>query len=196
MVGDYRDSFTLPLVGSSSSTSWSIVAAPQPASHKNPSGQLSTVACATRTRCFGVGFYNNGASTRALVEQWNGSTWSIVPNPKTPGFTKSSLSGVACPASTSCYAVGYMNGASAASKTFIEHWNGTAWSVVKSANPSGGGRLSGIACLTNASCVAVGLSNGPVSKTLVERWNGTAWSVVASPPADAPTARCRRSPPD
>ena len=129
-------------------------------------------ACATRTRCFGVGFYNNGASTRALVEQWNGSTWSIVPNPKTPGFTKSSLSGVACPASTSCYAVGYMNGASAASKTFIEHWNGTAWSVVKSANPPGGGRLSGIACLTNASCVAVGLSNGPVSKTLVERWNG------------------------
>ena len=112
-----------------------------------------------------------------------------MPNPKTPGFTKSSLSGIVCPASTSCYAVGYMNGASSASKTFIEHWNGATWSVVKSANPPGGGQLSGIACSTNASCVAVGLSNGPVSKTLVERWNGKAWSIEASPnPPNAPTS--------
>ena len=181
VVGDYVDGYPLPLVGYSTGSTWSIAAADRPTSYKNPSGQLSTVACATRTRCFGVGTYYNGASTRMLIEQWNGKVWSLVPNPKMPGITKSSLSGIACPTGTSCFAVGYVVRAPAAPRTLVEHWNGTTWSVVPSANPSGGGRLSGISCLTNAHCVAVGASSAASSTTLVERWNGTTWSVVASP---------------
>jgi hypothetical protein len=41
-----------------------------------------------------------------LVEQWNGTTWSIVTSPNPSGSTQPTLAAVSCPSTTSCYAVG------------------------------------------------------------------------------------------
>jgi hypothetical protein len=70
-----------------------------------------------------------------------------------------------------------------------EHWNGTAWTVVPSPSPTGGGVLSGVAATSPADVWAVGTScaaNGHTS-TLIERWNGTAWTRVPSPNAPGAT---------
>ena len=41
-----------------------------------------------------------------LAEAWNGVSWSIRTTPAPATFTQNSLSGVACPAATDCFAVG------------------------------------------------------------------------------------------
>lgn len=62
-------------------------------------------------------------------------------------------------------------------ETWIEHWNGTSWSVVTSPTPSSSS-LHGVAASSANDVWAVGYA---ASNTLIEHWNGTRWSVVASP---------------
>ncbi len=95
----------------------------------------------------------------------------------------SNLSGVACPNTTTCTAVGYYK-TSSGDATLVEHWNGTNWSIVTSPDPSGSIILSlnDVACPSTTRCTAVGhyqTSSGDA--TLVEHWNGTHRSIVASP---------------
>ncbi|PYL02849.1 MAG: hypothetical protein DME32_05445, partial [Verrucomicrobia bacterium] len=61
-------------------------------------------------------------------------------------------------------------------QTLIEHWNGTAWSIVSSPNASTtqDNFLSDVTCTSASDCWAVG-------GTLIEHWNGTTWSIVTSP---------------
>jgi hypothetical protein len=89
---------------------------------------LFSVACPSATDCVAVGlaldslFGDPNAGNQALIERWNGATWSTVPNPKLP---LPALLGVACVSATSCYAVGsdFDRGA------IQEHWNGVSWSL-------------------------------------------------------------------
>ena len=60
----------------------------------------------------------------------------------------------------------------------MEHWNGTAWSVVPSPNVGPVLTLShGVAAVSANDVWAVG-SYDVTDKALVEHWDGTAWSVV------------------
>jgi hypothetical protein len=74
--------------------------------------------------------------------------------------------------------------------TLIEHWNGTAWSIV--ASPNQGtiqDNLYAVGVVSANDVWAVGqYYNGSVQQTLVEHWNGTTWSVVPSP--NQPTTYC------
>jgi hypothetical protein len=79
---------------------------------------------------------------------------------------------------------------SSVSSTLIERWDGTAWTVVPSPNPtprlSGGGPVSnelrGIAAVAADDVWAVGQSfDYGASKTLVLHWDGTTWTPVAAP---------------
>jgi hypothetical protein len=73
------------------------------------------------------------------------------------------------------------------SQTLIEHWNGTEWQIVPSANTSAtqSNGLAGVTCLSPSDCWAGGYyNNGTVNQTLIEHWDGTGWTIVASPNAD------------
>ena len=62
---------------------------------------------------------------------------------------------------------------------FVEHWNGTAWSLVKIAAVNG--YFLGVSCFDAAECWATGTrvdSGGNTTVSLVERWNGSAWNVA------------------
>jgi hypothetical protein len=153
------------------------------------SSQLQGVSCVSATSCVAVGFSSATTSgpDRTLAERWNGTAWSIVASPNPLGAGASRLAAVSCSAANACFAVGHqVVQASGAVKTLIEHWNGSAWSIVASPNPAGAdsSRLAGVKCTSNTFCVAVGsqgVTSSGVVKTLVERWNGTKWSMVASP---------------
>jgi hypothetical protein len=74
------------------------------------------------------------------------------------------------------------------SEPFIEHFNGTTWSVVKSPLPKFGGELNGVAALAGNNVWAVGQMNStstaggfPITIPLIEHWNGAQWNIVASP---------------
>jgi hypothetical protein len=101
------------------------------------------------------------------------------------GAGDNSLTGVACPSTNYCEAVGqYANGSRTA--PLIESWDGSAWRLDKGASgTTGGSTLTGIACISESSCTAVGSYNDNyVSKTLVESWNGSKWSIMSSPNED------------
>jgi hypothetical protein len=104
------------------------------------------------------------------------------------------LQGVACASSKSCVAVGERDTTSTGpGATLTEKWNGTAWSVVKSPDPSGstGAVLNGVACTSTKNCLAVGdfFTSSHTTLPAAEHWNGTAWSVVSIPaPAGATDA--------
>ena len=132
--------------------------------------------------CFAVGSAfvgtTDSSAEHTLVERWNGSSWSIVTSPNQPSANDSGLTGVTCTSTTSCFAVGHYD-TDLVTRTLVERWNGTSWSIVASPNPSGiaQSELLGIACPTATSCFAVGSGHG----TLVEHWNGTTWALMTSP---------------
>ncbi len=169
-------------------TSWSVVPGGAGLTGTE-SPSLVAVACASATSCFAVGDYYyppfppNAVAVRPLVEHWNGTRWSVMTRPVPAGARDAVLSGVSCHSTTSCFAVGYYARPGAGVQTLVERWNGSRWSVMKSANWSVS-FLTGVWCPGAASCYAVGgVSNSTTvdPTAFVEHWNGTSWSIVPSP---------------
>ncbi len=188
-------------------SAWSIVPSPTPTANGAAGAILHHVTCTSTSNCVAVGDSNDGTgmSLNALIEQWNGATWTIVPGAAT-GQPFDQLTNVTCLAANDCWAVGSAGPAqqnpnflpifpnAIGDQGLIEHWNGLSWSVVPSAtepSPSGG-YLNGLACVTAANCWASGSttdSSGMASGILLQRWNGSSWTnVSSSAPAPNPAA--------
>ena len=157
-----------------------------------PRGVLTDVSCSSPSSCVAVGEYYQPGPPYALIERWDGAQWSIVRGPTPPAHAHADLSGISCADASNCTAVGSSTRnspqpttAPPPTRTLVEHWNGSAWSIVKSPNlPVPFNRLGGVACSGTSSCIAVGASgNSDEShlRTLVERWNGSQWVIVKSP---------------
>ena len=64
------------------------------------------------------------------------------------------------------------------------HWDGVAWSVVASPNPSAvDNELFGVSASSPSDAWAVGYerTDEGIDTTLAMRWDGTSWSTVPSP---------------
>ena len=109
-----------------------------------------------------------------------------------PGVDLNQLLGVSCPSANNCFAVGafYTFGVhQPLSQSLIEHWSGTSWTRVTSAEPAQARAtvLDSVSCSSPTSCVAVGHS-APGSggwSTVVKTFAGTTWSLIASPNAES-----------
>jgi hypothetical protein len=179
----YTGSYFQTLIEKWNGTTWSIV--PSPNTTTTQDNGLSGVSCTSASACTAAGGYDTGTSEQTLVEQWDGTNWSIVPSPNTSTTQDNDLYGVSCTSASACTAVGeYYTGSY--DQTLIEQWNGTTWSIVASPNTTTtqDNVLYGVSC-TSASasaCTAAGYaSNGSYQQTLIEEWNGTTWSIVPSP---------------
>ena len=166
-VGDYY----LPTTGNNSlverwnGTNLSIVPSPNPTG----GGFLDGVSCANSTNCAAVGL--SYSPDKTLVERWNGTRWSIVSSPN-PGRAASFFEDVSCANATTCTAVGTQDPTNKTSKTLVERWDGTHWSVAPSPSPNDASPwLEGVSCTKANSCVTVGHyeSLTGLVKTLVER---------------------------
>ena len=183
----YTGSAYLTLTEHWDGTSWTIVASPNTAG--TPNNNLYGVACASASNCWAVGQAQISGFFRTLIEHWDGTSWTIVPSPNS-GTTQDILQGVTCLSASDCWATGYYGaGPNAAGiyqyPSLVLHWNGTAWSVVPSANTSATQNiLWGVACTSPTNCWSAGYNTNatPVGpfQTLIERWNGASWSVVSS----------------
>src|SRR4029077_3033917 len=106
--------------------------------------------------------------------------WSIVAS-SNPSTNANVLRGVSVVSANDVWAVGDFVTTTNIRRTLVEHWDGTAWSVVVSPNSgtsTTNNSLKGVSVMSANDVWAVGSAG---SGTLVEHWNGTAWSVVASP---------------
>jgi hypothetical protein len=170
-----------PTITPTCQPAWSLVPSPNPGLDFD---RLNGVAAVSDNDVWAVGSYadkiNNAVET--LVERWDGSSWSVVPSPNPGAFN--TLGGVAVVSANDVWAVGtYADCISCPPQTLVEHWNGSAWSVVPSPNRNTSENyLSGVAAVSANDVWAVGSSGSdPNYQTLVEHWDGSNWSVVPSP---------------
>lgn len=123
-----------------------------------------------------------GTAQAASVSGCGG--WSIIANAN-PGGSQYDFSGVAAVSAKDAWAVGsYYDLSGRRALGLIEHWNGKAWVVKKSPEPSYHfNSLNAVAAIASNDVWAVGYYKSPNVKrqTLAEHWNGTAWSLVSSP---------------
>src|SRR5580700_5228845 len=126
---------------------WTVVAAP-------PTGQNATltgVATVSDSDAWAIGFHNGAAFTnvgaKALIDNWNGTAWSPVTVPTTPGNT-ALLLGVSASSTTDAWAVGRTQVNKSSFEPLALHWNGAAWSV----SPGFAGAIS---IISGASAVGV-----------------------------------------
>jgi len=119
-------------------SSWSIVLTPNPPALHTVS--LNAVAAIAANDIWAVGGnppFQRGYSGQAVLEHWNGSTWSILAAPaSTVNWFASSRFGVAVVASNDVWAIGDFD-------SF--HWDGTAWSVVQGAQSIIAASAAGVA---------------------------------------------------
>jgi hypothetical protein len=147
---------------------------------------LNGISCTRTSFCVAVGgpAPYNYANDFAVAQIWNGKTWQAARVQRPAGETGSSLYGVACVTSSDCNAVGYDYTSQPALATLAEHWNGSAWHIVRSPNAPGRADIfTAISCPAAADCVATGAITPPASKIapVVARWNGGSWHLVSMP---------------
>src|SRR5438876_2718034 len=125
-----------------------------------------------------VGFVGTRTSSTAPTTVPS-CTWSLVASPDGSTSRSRLLAVASVPATSEVWAVGWSL-ATGVAQTLIEHWNGTAWSLVPSPNVgAGSNRLTAVAARSATDVWAVGDTAGSNGyQTLAEHWNGTSWVVV------------------
>ena len=160
--------------------SWSGLQPPSPGADSN---QLNGIAVLSPCDAWTVGSFDNGGSgVQTLIEHWDGTAWTAVTGAN-PGTTDNVLYGVRAVSSSNVWAVGaFDNGGGSGQRTLIEHWDGTAWTVVAGPNPGANNSLVAVRPVSANNAWAVGTSSsGATIKTLIAHWNGHTWTQMASP---------------
>ena len=145
------------------------------------------MAGSSSTDIWAVGIGTDASNqTTALIEHWGGTAWSVIPANVPAGTTYSFLYGIAIVSTNDVWAVGaYESGASIWQQTLIEHWDGSAWTVVLSPNVDSGRhhalRAISAGSATNIWAVGTYQSANGGDQTLTMHWDGTLWSIVPSP---------------
>jgi subtilisin family serine protease len=169
---------TLPLAEIWNGSSWSLQSVPA------PEGAVSTtlvdVSCTSASACTSAGSYTNGSQkTFALIERWNGSSWSVVSVPAEG--ENAQLTDVSCTSSSECTAVGFSSNGTASQ---VLRWDGSSWKAQSAPAPEGASatHLLGVSCDSSTECVAVGKSTSAgVNSPLLMGWDGSSWSLEAAP---------------
>ncbi len=165
--------------------SWTVAASKNAGSSADA---LLAVSCTNATFCMAAGAYSNSPlldDQGALVERWNGRTWSVVAS-RSPGNNGDTLGGVSCTSLTFCVAVGSYTNGPASADPLVERWNGRTWAVTPNPPLPGsrfGSSLNAVSCTGATFCMATGAYSYAADhdNTLAEEWNGKSWTVVPSP---------------
>lgn len=183
-VGSYRDGGMAEhaLIYAYNGTAWSVATISEPVGSNSVT--LGGVDCSSTTFCQAVGSYrDSGNVLHTLIYAYNGSTWSVVASSDPAGAAYSGLKKVACVSTTFCQAVGYYGDSGNNAHTQIQSYNGTAWSVATSSDPTNdsiNSSLEDINCASATSCQAVGYYRAPDASwhTITKTYNGTVWNLA------------------
>jgi hypothetical protein len=146
-------------------TQWSTIPSPGPPTCDYfGSGGMAAIST---TDVWIVGYYANcsGPSERdsSYTEHWDGTQWSIVPNPN-PGhlYTNNEFYGVAAAATNNVWAVGSTS-VRGGSGLLTEHWDGTQWNYVPNPGQGTYQQLDGVVAVGNTFwAVGVSTQNTPL----------------------------------
>lgn len=129
---------------------------------------------------------HSSSPARTLTEEWDGTAWAILPSPNI-AYRDNRLIGVTSLSPNDAWAVGYHQTGPGALATLIEHWNGSAWSVVESPNIiNENNLLASVIAVTRGNVWAVGYHYSNSNQSLYPltvHWDGTRWKIVTTPGA-------------
>ena len=150
-----------PLVLHWNGKTWKVVPSASPGGVGHPAS-LDGVAVAGPNDVWAVGEYGIGDNVkRVLVEHWDGRRWSVVPAPSGYAFSSDqALSDLSVVAPDDIWASGYVltdNASDIFYQGLVEHWDGSAWTVVPSLHQwDNGDSIGGIAATSSDDVWAVG----------------------------------------
>jgi hypothetical protein len=161
-------------------TKWTAFAAPLITGELT--ADLQAVVDISPTEAWAVGNVTFGATLGQIIERWNGTKWSLFPNPTLLPNSQGDLFAMTSTSATDIWAVGnlvqtFSNGGSTSYNLF-EHWNGTSWTPTFINDTEGFEGLTGVSEGATNDAWAVGDVGG---STLAIHWDGTSWSHVATP---------------
>jgi hypothetical protein len=172
------------VVARPASRDWSVMQTPNPGYYGNIVHGLSA---RTPSDVWAVGVQATETSNDTLAMHWDGRSWSAVPTPNPwpecqDGdilWSGNSLEGVSALSATDVWAVG---GECYSANTIVEHWNGSAWSLMPAPRFEDGfdspAALSGVAAISPSNVWAVGYKGSEGLETLVEHYDGATWREV------------------
>jgi hypothetical protein len=178
-------------------SSWAVDTLPDP-NPANPgmSQSLSSISADSATDVWAVGSYLIDVNSSTVRYEpyslhYNGSAWSVVPMPLTPGpdnLLVYDFQAIDAISPTNVWAVGESGDnvgvGGTPTATVVEHYNGTAWSVVPSPTAGTLPYLNGVTATSAGNVWAVGYdtpSGATEPQTFTMQWNGTSWTTVSSP---------------
>ncbi len=150
----------------------------------SPSGEFSSISCATPTTCVAVG----GSSTSLpLVAFESNSVWNSATTVDITDATLTSIRGnfrsVSCPTSTTCVAVGVAGGTTtngSARFPLVGVWSNGIWTLRVLTADSGDAYFNAVSCVDNNHCTAVGSNtNGDYVTQSMARQDWSAEAVRA-----------------
>ncbi|MBV8195429.1 MAG: hypothetical protein JOY80_07860 [Candidatus Dormibacteraeota bacterium] len=198
-VGDYFNGTAYQtLVEQWTQSGWVVVPSPDNSSTSTTNGNedntLTSITCVASGPCFAAGYWYDGQNeAHTLIEEDTGAGWQLMTSADVaPAVVDDLLQGITCISASDCWAVGetlvpgffgipFVPVPGTPAQTLTEHWNGTQWSVVMSADSGFSENiLDGVACISSSNCWAAGInSNGSSGyDALIEQYNGTSWSIV------------------
>jgi hypothetical protein len=166
-------------------TKWT--AFPAPLINGDLTADLQGVVDVSPTQAWAVGNVILGANLGQIIERWDGTKWSLFPNPTFPPNSQADLFAMTSTSANDIWAVGNLvqdlSNGQALSFNLFEHWNGTAWKPTL-INTNAFEALTGVSADSTNDAWAVGwvapLSAGS-NEPLAIHWNGTNWVRKATP---------------
>lgn len=148
-------------------------------------GQLNSVAAASATDAWAVGFSGTYPNLGTLMVHWDGQTWSRVTSPAVLDGVPGVLTGVTAVSASDAWRglhrpVPGPSEPARSDRALLLHWDGMRWSRAAGL-PAGAGGLSRIA-MSGHDGWAVGTSAiAGHPQALILRWNGAGWHRVRAP---------------
>jgi hypothetical protein len=161
---------------------WQVVNSPNP----GVTNILYGMTSAGPTDVWAVGYElpAPGSFFRPLIEHWDGQSWAVVTAPTVDGGN-TYLFAVAAVSSADVWAVGSsFNTNGTQQHPLVEHWDGSAWTIVPTALRGYSGQLVEVTAIGPDDVWAVGSMTrigDTRSLALAEHWDGTRWSPVRTP---------------
>jgi hypothetical protein len=156
-------------------TRWSVVRAPD--------GLLNAVSAASSDDVWAVGYHVGEPFTdQPFLEHWDGARWRVVQPARPPFGDQNILYGVAAVSPNDVWAVGYY-GFPDELQPLIQHWDGTAWSLVEPPPMPDQNTLYAVSASSATDVWAVGRRDtGPSDwQPLSLHWDGATWQAVRPP---------------
>ena len=172
------------------SGNWQKVISPNVSGATSVNNELLGVAAISANDVWTVGWAQDPLGPpyvkRTLIQHFDGNTWNIVQSPNLLKDIQSVLHSVSGKSANDVWAVGSSHNGSLPSRTLIEHWDGTQWSIVSSPSPDTQfNELRGVAAISATDVWAVGFRGGTKTETPIEtlilHWDGGRWTQVPSP---------------